>query len=68
MNLYTVKSYVNANKLGSKYTYQTIPRLLSLWLDMGEDETFASCDQFGKINDEIQRAIARTPVYKVRPS
>ena len=65
MNLYTVRSYATAIRVGSKYAYQAIPRLLTIWLDMGEDDTFANCDQFVKINGEIQRAIARTPVYKV---
>ena len=66
MNLFTVKTYATAIRLGSKYAYQTIPRLLTIWLDMGEDDVFASCDQFVKINDEVLRAIIRTPVYKVR--
>ena len=65
MNLYTVKSYAMAIRLGSKFAYQTVPRLLSIWLDMGEDEVFANSDSFVKINEEIQRAIVRTPVYKV---
>ncbi|KAL5508165.1 hypothetical protein ACEPAH_5783 [Sanghuangporus vaninii] len=64
MNLFTVKSYATAIRLGSKYAYQTIPRLLTIWLDMGEDDGFATCDQFIKINEEVQRAITRTPVYK----
>ncbi|EJD01349.1 uncharacterized protein FOMMEDRAFT_111106 [Fomitiporia mediterranea MF3/22] len=64
MNLYTVKSYAIAMRLGSKYAYQTIPRLLTIWLDMGEDDVFASCDSFSKINEEVQKAINRTPVYK----
>ncbi|KAH8118429.1 hypothetical protein DFH11DRAFT_1686601 [Phellopilus nigrolimitatus] len=34
MNLFTVRSYATAIRLGSKYAYQTIPRLLTLWLDM----------------------------------
>jgi serine/threonine-protein kinase ATR len=37
MNLYTARSYVTAIRLGSKYAYQTIPRILTIWLDMGEE-------------------------------
>lgn len=36
MNVFTVKAYVTAIRLGSKYAYQTIPRILTIWLDMGE--------------------------------
>jgi serine/threonine-protein kinase ATR len=28
--------YLKAIKTGSKYVYQTVPRVLTLWLDMGE--------------------------------
>ena len=42
MNVYTVKEYVTALRLGSKYAYQTIPRVLTLWLDMGENVGTAS--------------------------
>ncbi|THH12376.1 hypothetical protein EW145_g35 [Phellinidium pouzarii] len=64
MNLYTVRSYATAIRLGSKYAYQTIPRLLSLWLDMGEDNAHATSDAFAAINTEVQRAILHTPIYK----
>lgn len=65
MNLFTVKAYSMAIRLGSKYAYQTIPRLLTLWLDMGEDASLAQGDVFSSINAEIEVAIRHTPVYKV---
>ncbi|KAI5124851.1 hypothetical protein M0805_007285 [Coniferiporia weirii] len=64
MNLYTVRAYSTAIRLGSKYAYQTIPRLLTIWLDMGEDNVHAGGDSFVAINTEIQNAISHTPVYK----
>lgn len=36
MNVFTVRAYVTAIRLGSKYAYQTIPRILTIWLDLGE--------------------------------
>ena len=62
MNLYTVRFFSKAIKFGSKYVYQTIPRLLTIWLDMGEN--LASSEQFPKLNMAITRAIKETPVYK----
>lgn len=65
MNLYTVRMYSQAIRLGSKYAYQTIPRLLTIWLDMGEDKIHQNSDSFNSINNEIAAAIKYTPVYKV---
>lgn len=65
MNLYTVKAYAMAIRLGSKYAYQTIPRLLTLWLDMGEDTSLSQTEVFKSINTVIQEAITHAPVYKV---
>lgn len=64
MNLHTVKAYSTAIRLGSKYTYQMIPRLLTLWLDMGEDQLLSQGDAFNSINNELKKAVAHTPVYK----
>lgn len=65
MNLFTIRSYVMALRLGSKYAYQTIPRLLTLWLDMGEDDKLSQNDIFANVNTEIQNAIIHIPQYKV---
>jgi serine/threonine-protein kinase ATR len=66
MNLYTVRSYAKAIRFGSKYIYQTVPRLLTIWLDLGEDKRTASTELFRKLNDGVARAIKEAPVYKVR--
>ncbi|KAG5654241.1 hypothetical protein H0H81_005928 [Sphagnurus paluster] len=64
MNLYTVRSFAKAIKFGSKYVYQTVPRLLTIWLDLGEDKNSAGTDVFKKLNDNIAKAIKDCPVYK----
>ena len=65
MNLYTVRAYSTATRNGTKYIYQTIPRLLTLWLDMGEDPYLSQTETFKSINSEVELAIESTPVYKV---
>lgn len=34
---HTVQNYLLALKFGVKYIYRTMPRLLTLWLDLGEN-------------------------------
>lgn len=65
MNLYTVRSFAKAIKFGSKYVYQTVPRLLTIWLDLGEERTTGGTDVFKKLNDVVSRAIKEAPTYKV---
>lgn len=65
MNLYTVRCFAKAIRFGSKYIYQTVPRLLTIWLDLGEDEKTAGTDVFKKLNDVVAKAIKEAPVYKV---
>ncbi|PCH40938.1 hypothetical protein WOLCODRAFT_69995 [Wolfiporia cocos MD-104 SS10] len=64
MNFQTVLHYAKAMRFGSKYIYQTIPRLLTIWLDMGEDETLAKHEIFEKINLVVSNTIKSAPVYK----
>jgi len=52
-------------KYGNKFIYQTVPRLLTIWLDMGEDPTIRSDECFTKITAEISRAINGVPAFKV---
>ena len=66
MNLYTVKFFAKAIKFGSKHVYQTIPRILTIWLDMGENKALSGNDVFAKLNSVVARAIKDTPMYKVR--
>lgn len=65
MNIHTVRYFSRAVKAGSKYIYQTVPRLLTIWLDMGEDERIHG-DTLAKMNSEISRAIDTIATYKVR--
>jgi hypothetical protein len=65
MNLHTVRCFSKAIVFGSKYVYQTVPRLLTIWLDMGENVTPAIADVFNKLNNYVASAIKTAPVYKV---
>ncbi|KAF8214176.1 hypothetical protein K438DRAFT_1902229 [Mycena galopus ATCC 62051] len=64
MNASTVKSFARAIKHGSKYVYQTVPRLLTIWLDLGEDRRMASQETYKKLNDVVGKIIKEAPVYK----
>jgi hypothetical protein len=65
MNSSTVKSFSRAMKHGSKYVYQTVPRLLTIWLDLGEDRRSATQETFKRLNEVVAKAIKEAPVYKV---
>jgi len=65
MNHFTVRAYARAIKSGSKFIYQTMPRLLTLWLDLGADPAVNESDGFGKINKIVAEAIKNVPTYKV---
>ncbi|KIJ69878.1 hypothetical protein HYDPIDRAFT_79167 [Hydnomerulius pinastri MD-312] len=64
MNAHTIRDYVKAVMLGSKYVYQAVPRMLTLWLDLGENPKTAGHAIFSKINGAISSAIDGVPVYK----
>ncbi|KAJ4486427.1 latcripin-1 [Lentinula lateritia] len=64
MNLSTIRAYAEAINLGTKYIYQTVPRLLTLWLDLGEDAKVAETDTFRLINQAVSGAIKNSPTYK----
>lgn len=66
MNLQTVRCFIKAIRYGSKYIYQTVPRLLTLWLDMGEHTSSSQSEVFAKVNAEVSKAIKVVPVFKVR--
>ncbi|KAG8694478.1 serine/threonine-protein kinase M1, partial [Ceratobasidium sp. 395] len=44
-NVFTCKYYVEAMRHGSKYIFQTLPRLLTIWLDMAQSEFIVAFDQ-----------------------
>ncbi|KAI9000757.1 hypothetical protein BD414DRAFT_405932 [Trametes punicea] len=64
MNFQTIRSFTRAIRYGSKYIYQTVPRVLTIWLDLAEDERACASEIFQKINEEVGRAIRSAPVYK----
>jgi len=64
MNMYTVRNYAKAIRLGSKYIYHTVPRLLTLWLDNGEDRAISGTDVFNRINEIVRDAIKEIPAFK----
>ncbi|KZT71549.1 hypothetical protein DAEQUDRAFT_111495 [Daedalea quercina L-15889] len=64
MSLHTVRAYIRAIKYGSKFIYQTVPRLLTLWLDMGEHPEMSVHRNYGYMITELERAIKTIPVYK----
>lgn len=64
LNRTTVKSFTAAIALGSKYTYQTLPRVLTIWLDMSVDK-HRDVATFDEINNAMDDAIKKSPVYKV---
>ena len=65
MAVFIVRAYASAIKAGNKYTFQTIPRLITLWLDIGEDSQMSQSDLFVTMNSEVHAAVQQTPVYKV---
>jgi serine/threonine-protein kinase ATR len=65
MNFQTIKCFTEAAAYGNKFVYQTIPCLLTLWLDMGEHKVPAENLLFDKINSIVANSINSIPVYKV---
>ncbi|KZW04164.1 hypothetical protein EXIGLDRAFT_758462 [Exidia glandulosa HHB12029] len=49
LNLQTVQNYASSLQYGSKYIYQTMPRMLTLWLDLGEEKPILLADQEGRL-------------------
>lgn len=66
MNYQTVRAFSKAIMHGSKFIYQTVPRLLTIWLDSGQDANIVAKDSFKKMTESIARAIKEAPAYKVR--
>ena len=62
-----LRAFMRVIKYGSKFTYQSVPRLLTIWLDMGEDGELRKTETFNKVMSEINRALPDIPAYKVRP-
>lgn len=66
MHAHTVRNYAKAVGLGSKYVYQAIPRMLTLWLDFGENPKTTTHPVFLKIHGAINQAMESVPAYKAR--
>jgi len=65
MNHHTVRAFSRSIMHGSKFVYQTIPRMLTIWLDLGEDARVVATDSFKKITEFMANAIQSAPAYKV---
>ena len=66
LNMGTVRQFIEACKCGSKYIYQALPRLLTLYFNVGDDdaEVYKS-DEFTTMNLLMRKAIKNIPMYKV---
>ena len=63
MNSTTIKCYGAAIRFGSKYVYQTVPRLLTLWLDMGTRNI--DSEEIKALSDWVWKAFRTSAKYKV---
>ncbi|KAF9534591.1 hypothetical protein CPB83DRAFT_754578 [Crepidotus variabilis] len=61
---YTIRAYVKAIMNGSKFVYQTVPRMLTIWLDMGENKKICHEDSYKKMTEVIAKAFREAPAYK----
>lgn len=69
MNLNTIRCFGEAIAHGDKYIYQTVPRLLTLWLDMGENrKDLLDHRSTKKATAFMNKAAASVPTYKVLKS
>ncbi|KAF8338841.1 uncharacterized protein EI90DRAFT_2908515 [Cantharellus anzutake] len=57
------KYYIKALKFGSKFVYQAMPRLLTIWLDSGADSELVEISQ-SKLNKSVEDAIGSLPPYQ----
>lgn len=69
MNLQTINDLLRACETGSKYIYQALPRLLTLYFNVGEDDEAAYVStEFKTMSTLIGKSIKTIPMYKVRPA
>ena len=68
MNFQTIRCFVRAIRYGSKYIYQTVPRVLTIWLDLADDEATKNTTYFNRINEEVKHTVRHSPMYKVSPT
>ena len=60
-----MRAFLKAIRYGSKFTYQSVPRLLTIWLDMGENATLRKTESFNKVMGDINSILPDIPAYKV---
>lgn len=66
MNLNTIKWFGESMLYGDKYIYQTVPRLLTLWLDMAEQQMNAPENkELSKATVFLSKHVHEAPAYKV---
>lgn len=58
--MHVVVNYLRAVAFGVKYIFQTIPRLLTLWLDLGEDILHPISEEYGGEDFQKHALKART--------
>lgn len=74
-------SYLTSLRHGNKYLYETLPRVLTLWLDFGANVVVVTGPREERqriiqlrqsrlllINDQMERALKKLPVYLVSDS
>ena len=66
MHAQTIVNYGRAASIGSKYVYETIPRMLTLWLDLVEKPKAKSHPYWTRIENAIAEAVVDVPAYKAR--
>ncbi|KAJ3131138.1 hypothetical protein HK100_006742 [Physocladia obscura] len=75
-SLYQIcKNYSIALTFGTRYIYQTLPRLMTLWLDAGsalirkpEPTDSKASTAFSQVNKLIKRLIEKIPAYQFLPA
>lgn len=77
-----IENYFRSLRFGTKYLYQTLPRILTMWLEMAAQvdkapegkqsisrELFRRRnEQLNKLHDSIDKWVARLPAYVFYPS
>jgi serine/threonine-protein kinase ATR len=72
-----IENYIRSLSFGTKYLYQTLPRALTLWLEMGADVNRAPegkasltqelfrrrTTQLNKLHEFLEKYISRVPAY-----
>jgi serine/threonine-protein kinase ATR len=52
-----VENYLRSLQWGTKYVYQTLPRILTLWLDLGSQVNQSLDPRYGTVREFVQRIL-----------